>query len=109
MYNYYDDTGYAYLAQSPQLYKQMAICADLERVFEVGPIFRAENSNTHRHLCEFVGLDIEMAFKEHYHEVYYRFILCNECINIRSLIKYWDQCSITYSKDWKQDSRLNFK
>ena len=32
-------------------------------------MFRAEDSNTHRHLCEFVGLDIEMAFKEHYHEV----------------------------------------
>ncbi|KAL5251727.1 hypothetical protein ACHWQZ_G014772 [Mnemiopsis leidyi] len=61
--------GNAYLAQSPQLYKQMAICADIERVFTVGAVFRAEDSNTHRHLCEFVGLDIEMAFKEHYHEV----------------------------------------
>jgi len=59
----------AFLAQSPQLYKQMAICGDLERVFEIGPVFRAENSNTHRHLCEFVGLDLEMAFFEHYHEV----------------------------------------
>ena len=34
-----------------------------------GAVFRAEDSNTHRHLCEFVGLDVEMAFKEHYHEV----------------------------------------
>lgn len=59
----------ACLAQSPQLYKQMAICADLERVFEIGPVFRAENSNTHRHLCEFTGLDFEMAIKEHYFEV----------------------------------------
>jgi len=41
----------------------------MERVFEIGPIFRAENSNTHRHLTEFVGLDLEMAFNEHYHEV----------------------------------------
>ena len=32
-------------------------------------VFRAEDSNTHRHLCEFVGLDLEMAFNEHYHEV----------------------------------------
>jgi aspartyl-tRNA synthetase len=47
----------------------MAICADFERVFEIGPVFRAENSNTHRHLTEFVGLDLEMAFHEHYHEV----------------------------------------
>lgn len=61
--------GFAYLAQSPQLYKQMAICADFERVFEIGPVFRAEKSLTHRHLTEFVGLDLEMAFYEHYHEV----------------------------------------
>lgn len=57
------------LAQSPQLYKQMAISSDLGRVFEIGPVFRAENSNTHRHLCEFTGLDFEMAFKESYEEV----------------------------------------
>jgi aspartyl-tRNA synthetase len=36
---------------------------------QVGPVFRAENSNTHRHLCEFTGLDFEMAFNEHYYEV----------------------------------------
>jgi aspartyl-tRNA synthetase len=59
----------AYLAQSPQLYKQMAVMGDLKRVFEVGPVFRAENSNTHRHLTEFVGLDLEMAIHEHYYEV----------------------------------------
>jgi len=60
----------ACLAQSPQLYKQMAAaCSDLERVFEIGPVFRAENSRTHRHLCEFHGLDMEMSFNEHYHEV----------------------------------------
>lgn len=45
----------AFLAQSPQLYKQMALCSDLHRVFEIGPVFRAEDSNTHRHLCEFTG------------------------------------------------------
>ncbi|EFJ52967.1 hypothetical protein VOLCADRAFT_72624 [Volvox carteri f. nagariensis] len=59
----------ACLAQSPQLYKQMAICADFDRVFEVGPVFRAEFSYTHRHLCEFMGLDLEMAIHEHYFEV----------------------------------------
>tara|TARA_R110002050_G_scaffold55510_2_gene125257 strand:- start:511 stop:1266 length:756 start_codon:yes stop_codon:yes gene_type:complete len=59
----------AYLAQSPQLYKQMAVNADLQRVFEIAPVFRAENSNTHRHMTEFMGLDMEMAFHEHYHEV----------------------------------------
>ena len=59
----------AYLAQSPQLYKQMLVTSDFERVFEIAPVFRAENSFTHRHLTEFVGLDLEMAFEEHYHEV----------------------------------------
>lgn len=58
-----------YLAQSPQFYKQMAIAADFEKVFTIGSVFRAEDSNTHRHLCEFVGLDFEMAFRYHYHEV----------------------------------------
>lgn len=47
----------------------MCICADFEKVFCIGPVFRAEDSNTHRHLTEFVGLDIEMAFNYHYHEV----------------------------------------
>jgi aspartyl/asparaginyl-tRNA synthetase len=55
--------------QSPQLGKQMAIAADMERVYEIGPVFRAENSNTHRHLTEFTGLDLEMAIEDHYHEV----------------------------------------
>lgn len=61
--------GDAYLAQSPQLYKQMLIAGDFEKVFEIAPVFRAENSNTHRHMTEFVGLDLEMAFEEHYDEV----------------------------------------
>ena len=58
------------LAQSPQLYKQItSACSGMTRVFEVGPVFRAENSHTHRHLCEFTGLDMEMEIKEHYFEV----------------------------------------
>lgn len=47
----------------------MAIAADFERVYEIGPVFRAENANTHRHMTEFMGLDLEMAIEEHYHEV----------------------------------------
>jgi aspartyl-tRNA synthetase len=59
----------ACLAQSPQLYKQMSsVASDLFKVFEIGPVFRAENSNTHRHMCEFTGLDFEMEIREHYHE-----------------------------------------
>lgn len=66
-FKYFDQP--ACLAQSPQLYKQMtAACGGFERVFEIGPVFRAENSNTHRHLCEFTGLDFEMVINEHYYE-----------------------------------------
>ena len=53
----------AFLAQSPQLFKQMCINSDMKRVFEIGPVFRSEKSFTHRHLCEFVGLDFEMEIK----------------------------------------------
>merc|ERR1711939_853085 len=59
----------AFLAQSPQLPKQMTVTADFEKVYEIGPVFRAEDSNTHRHMTEFTGLDLEMAVEEHYHEV----------------------------------------
>ena len=52
----------AYLAQSPQFFKQMAIAAGIERVFEIGPVFRAEPSFTSRHATEFTGVDVEMAW-----------------------------------------------
>ena len=58
----------ACLAQSPQLYKQMAVAGGFGRVFEIGPVFRAEKSHTRRHLCEFTGLDVEMPIVEHYEE-----------------------------------------
>lgn len=59
----------AFLAQSPQLPKQMCISADFGKVYEIGPVFRAENSNTYRHLTEYTGLDLEMQIEEHYYEV----------------------------------------
>ncbi|KAF4134677.1 tRNA synthetases class II, partial [Phytophthora infestans] len=59
----------ANLAQSPQTYKHMECdVASRERVFEIVPGFRAETSNTHRHMCELVGLDLEMTIKAHYHK-----------------------------------------
>ncbi|HEY4692480.1 MAG TPA: amino acid--tRNA ligase-related protein, partial [Bellilinea sp.] len=48
--------GKAYLAQSPQFYKQMAMAAGFERVFEIGPVFRADPSYTSRHMTEFTGI-----------------------------------------------------
>ncbi len=59
---YFDKT--AYLAQSPQLYKQMLMSTGLDRVFEIGPAFRAEPSDTARHVSEFISFDGEMAFIE---------------------------------------------
>lgn len=64
--NYFDRT--AFLAQSPQLAKQLSISADFGRVFEIGPVFRAEDSNTHRHLTEYTGMDLEMTINGDYHE-----------------------------------------
>lgn len=64
---YFD--GHAYLAQSPQFYKQMAMAAGFERVFEIGPVFRAEPSFTTRHATEFTGFDFEMSFIRSHQEV----------------------------------------
>ncbi|MFG2708927.1 aspartate--tRNA(Asn) ligase, partial [Streptomyces sp. NPDC048386] len=54
--------GSAYLAQSPQFFKQMAISAGVDKVFEIGPVFRAEPSFTSRHATEFTGVDVELAW-----------------------------------------------
>ncbi|MBQ8891776.1 MAG: aspartate--tRNA(Asn) ligase [Bacilli bacterium] len=64
----YFDTK-AYLAQSPQFYKQMAISSGFDRVFEVAPCFRAENSNTSKHATEFTSFDVEFAYINGYEEV----------------------------------------
>ena len=55
----YFDTD-AYLSQSPQLYKQLAVLGGLERVFEIGPAFRAEKHDTYRHLNEFISFDLSL-------------------------------------------------
>ncbi|MCD0447863.1 aspartate--tRNA(Asn) ligase [Actinocorallia sp. API 0066] len=54
----------AYLAQSPQFYKQMAIAGGIDRVFEIGSVFRAEPSFTSRHATEFTGVDLEIAWTD---------------------------------------------
>ncbi len=65
--NYFNNK--AYLAQSPQFYKQMAIASGYEKVFEVAPCFRAENSNTNRHTTEFTAFDLEFANINSYEDV----------------------------------------
>lgn len=59
----------AYLAQSPQFYKQMAQAAGFEGIFEVGPVFRANPSFTSRHDTEFTGYDVEFSFIESHTDV----------------------------------------
>jgi len=55
----------AFLNQSPQLYKQMMMAAGFEKVYEIGPIFRAEEHNTTKHLNEATSIDIEVSFADH--------------------------------------------
>lgn len=90
---YFDQT--AYLAQSPQLYKEQ-LTMSIEKVFEIGPFFRAEESHTRRHLSEFTSVDIEQAFAnaEDVMElleqvIHYVFVTVKEkCANELHLLKY---------------------
>ena len=59
----------AYLAQSPQFYKQMAMASGFERIFECGPVFRAEKSHTKKHATEFTGFDLEFSFINSFEDV----------------------------------------
>lgn len=59
----------AYLAQSPQFYKQMAMASGFERIFECGPVFRAEKSFTSKHTTEFTGFDLEFSYITSFHDV----------------------------------------
>ncbi len=60
---------HAYLAQSPQFYKQMAMSAGLGKVFEIGPVFRADPSFTSRHATEFVSVDMEMSWIDSHEDI----------------------------------------
>lgn len=59
----------AFLAQSPQFYKQMVMASGFDKVFEVGPVFRAENSNSPRHTTEFTSIDVEFSWVDSHHDV----------------------------------------
>ena len=83
----------AYLAQSPQFYKQMAIAAGFDKIFEIGPVFRAENSNTTRHAAEFTSIDVEFAWIDSHFEImqfeedWLRFVLNGVSKNCSYLMK----------------------
>lgn len=70
----------AYLAQSPQFYKQMAMASGLEKVFEVGPVFRANPSFTSRHDTEFTMYDVELSFIQSVED-----LLCEEELMIKEM------------------------
>ena len=89
----------AYLAQSPQFYKQMALASGLDRVFEIAPCFRAENSNTNRHATEFTSVDLEFAYINSYEDV----MSLEEDLLIAALTevkeKYGEQIKKLYNKE----------
>ena len=60
---------FAFLAQSPQFYKQMAMAAGFERIYESGPVFRAEKFASRKHATEFTGFDLEFSYIESYKDV----------------------------------------
>lgn len=75
----------AYLAQSPQFYKQMMVGV-FERVFEIGPVYRAEKHDTSRHLNEYTSVDFEMGYLKSYEE-----IMEMECRMIRQMLTYLEE------------------
>ena len=83
----------ASLAQSPQVYKQMFVISGLERVYEIGSVFRAEKSHTTRHLTEFTGIDMEMGFIKDEHDVmdvvekYFKYLVENLNKNCKEELK----------------------
>ena len=86
----------ASLAQSPQFYKQMAMAAGMERVFEIGPVFRADPSFTARHSTEFTGVDMEMSWIESHHDImeFEEAWLCHVLEAVRK--KHGDEISRTF-------------
>ncbi len=91
----------AYLAQSPQFHKQMGIASDLDRVFNVGPVFRAEKSFTTRHLTEYTSFDAELGYIDSFMEV---------CKFEQEMIKYaLNNIKSEYGEDIKKIFNVNIK
>ena len=89
----------AYLSQSPQFYKQMAMAAGFDRIFEVGPVFRAEKSFTNKHATEFTGFDVEMSYISSFRDVmaFEAELLQYALKNVQE--KYGDQIKALYGLD----------
>ncbi|MBU1119942.1 aspartate--tRNA(Asn) ligase [Patescibacteria group bacterium] len=91
----------AYLAQSPQFHKQMGIASDLERVFNMGPVFRAEKSFTTRHLTEYTSFDVELGYIDSYKDVckYEQEMIKTMLTNVKA--KYGDKVKEVFGIDIK--------
>ncbi len=89
----------AYLAQSPQFYKQMAMAAGFEKIFEIGPVFRAEPSFTPRHATEYIGYDAEISFINSYQDI----IKEEEKLLVAVLTKIKNEFGEEISKFYKRD------
>lgn len=89
----------AYLAQSPQFYKQMAMAAGFDRVFEIGPVFRAEPSFTSRHATEFTSVDVEVSWIDS-HEDIMRLEECWLCHVLQAVkTEYGDEIEATFGTE----------
>ena len=101
----------AYLATSPQFYKQMMVGAGFERVYEIGHAYRAEEHNTNRHLNEYVSMDLEMAFINdekdimNLEEELLKFIL--DKLNAEGM-EYFQLLNVTIPKIEKSIPRIDF-
>jgi nondiscriminating aspartyl-tRNA synthetase len=109
----------AALAQSPQVYKQMFVVSGLEKVFEIGTVFRAEKSHTTRHLTEFTGVDFEMGFIKDEHDVmnvmekYFQFLVkevkekCSEELKLLNVelfdVEKIPRITMKEAKDWLKE------
>jgi aspartyl-tRNA synthetase len=89
----------AFLAQSPQFYKQMAMAAGFEKVFEIGPVFRAEPSFTTRHATEYSGFDLEKSFINSHEEIMEEeaLLLAHAIKNVKN--KYGNQVKDTFNRE----------
>jgi nondiscriminating aspartyl-tRNA synthetase len=91
-----------YLAQSPQFYKQMAMAAGFNNVFEIGPVFRAENSHTAYHATEFTSVDMEMSWIKSHHDV----MDSEEAKLVRVMEKLYQNLNEEYKEVFKKDIEI---
>ncbi|OQX93946.1 MAG: aspartate--tRNA(Asn) ligase [Tenericutes bacterium 4572_104] len=91
-----------YLAQSPQFYKQMAMAAGFNNVFEIGPVFRAENSHTAYHATEFTSVDCEISWIKNHHDV----MDLEEAVLVYTMKKLKKEIGETYHKIYKKEIKI---